>query len=238
MTQMTSPLPPPRAYEPTAHGAGDFGRVGRVGHVSRLGRFGRELGYLLAGLPVGVAAFVIAVTGFSVGAASLVVLLGLPVLVAALAAARAFAGVERRHVEAATGRALPAHYYRPRDGGGAGLAGWLRALRDPQSWRDLTHMLVAFPLRVTTFCIAVTWTVGGLGELLYGAWSWSVPRDEESGLLDLMFGIDSRLADIAFNTGIGVVLLATAVPVVRGLAAIQAALARGLLTNPSAARTR
>ncbi|WKX71038.1 sensor domain-containing protein [Streptomyces sp. XD-27] len=229
MTEMTPPLMAPRAYEPTAHGAGDVGRVGR---------FGRQLGYLLAGLPVGIAAFVIAVTGFTAGAASFAVVLGLPILVAALAAARAFARVERRQVEAATGRALPAHSYRPRDGG-AGPAAWLRALRDPQSWRDLAHMLVAFPLRVASFCIALTWTVGGLGELLYGAWSWSIPRDDdEAGLLDLMFGVDSRLADIAFNTGIGVVLLATAVPVVRGLVAIQAALARGLLTNPTAARTR
>ncbi|MFI5685591.1 hypothetical protein [Streptomyces sp. NPDC051636] len=53
-----------------------------------------------------------------------------------------------------------------------------------------------------------------------------------------MFGVSSRWADIAFNPGIGVVLAATAVPVVRGLAALQTGLARALPTTSAAQRTR
>jgi hypothetical protein len=87
---------------------------------------------------------------------------------------------------------------------------------------------------VVCFSLALTWTVGGLGELLYVTWSWALPRDEETGLLDLAFGVDSRAADIAFHTAAGVVLLATSVPLLRGLTAAQAGLARTLLGDPAA----
>ncbi|MDI2130709.1 sensor histidine kinase [Yinghuangia seranimata] len=207
---------------------------------SRKGRFWREYGYLLSGLPIGTAAFAIVIAGLSFGAGTLVIVAGIPVLAGTHQMARVFARGERRRVEAATGRALPPHHYTvPK---AVPPSGWLAALRDPQSWRDSVHALVAFPVRVVTFCVAVTWTVGGVGELAYGAWSWSIPRDDgKAGLLDLMFGISSRGADIAFNTGIGVALVATAIPVVRGLTAVQAGLARALLTNEAAAlraRTR
>ncbi|KUJ70526.1 hypothetical protein ACZ90_03655 [Streptomyces albus subsp. albus] len=194
------------------------------------GRFWRELGYVLSGLPLGVAAFVVGISGAAAGAASLAVLLGIPILVGALAAARAFARLERRRVATVTGRPVPPPRYRDRSG--PGRPKWPAALRDPQSWRDLTHMLVSFPLRVVGFALALTWTLGGLGELLYVLWSWAIPRDDDTkGLLDLMFGIDSRWADIGFHTGIGVALLATAIPMLHLLASVQTALARGLLAG-------
>nr|WP_243741150.1 sensor domain-containing protein [Streptomyces sp. 8K308] len=193
-------------------------------------RFGRELAYLLAGLPVGVVAFVVAVTGFSLGVGGFAAVFGVPVLAGTLVAARAFARGERARVAAVTGHAMPAPSYRePR---GTGLVRWWHALGDPQAWRDWTHMMLALPVRLITFSLAVTWTVGGLGELCYVLWSWSLPRDGgEEGLLDLAFGIDSTAADIAFHTGIGVLLLATAVPMVRGLTSLQAGVARALLVR-------
>lgn len=200
-----------------------------VGH-----RFGRELRFLLAGLPLGVAAFVTAIAGFTIGAALFVVLLGIPVLLGTLRAARGFARVERRAVESATGRPLPPHHYR--DTGGPGLKGALRAVLEPQSWRDLSHMVLAFPVRIASACLALVWTLGGLAELLYGTWSWAIPRGGgAAGLADLLFGNPTLWLDISFHTAIGVVLLATCVPVVRGLVAIHAGLARGLLTNQTAA---
>lgn len=200
-------------------------------HVSRLGRFWNQLGYLLAGLPVGLVALLVSVAGFSLGVSTLVLWIGLPILAGTLAAARSFARLERRQVARATGRPVALPHYRSNPG--KGLTRWLGAVRDPQSWRDLIHMVVALPVRTFTFSCALVWTVGGLGELLYGLWSWSLPRgDEEQGLLDLMYGIDSTGAEIAFNTAIGVVLLATALPLVRGLTAAQTALSRALLGQP------
>ncbi|CAM5640376.1 histidine kinase OS=Streptomyces alboniger OX=132473 GN=CP975_20685 PE=4 SV=1 [Streptomyces alboniger] len=214
MTETSSLLTVPQASAET----------GPVAH-----RFRRELGYLLSGLPLGMAAFTVAVTGFALGVSTLVVWIGLPILAGTLRAVRALANMERRRVVAVTGRPLPSQHLRPV---GTGWAGVLRAVREPQSWRDLVHLVVAFPFQVTTFSVALTWTLGGVGELLYGTWSWTLPQgSDDQGLAELIFDNSSRAADIGFNTAMGVFMLATAVPVVRGLAAIQTRLARALLTD-------
>ncbi|HEY0397516.1 MAG TPA: sensor domain-containing protein, partial [Acidimicrobiia bacterium] len=160
------------------------------------------MGYLLGGLPLAIVAFVIAVAGFSAGVGTLVVWVGLPVLVLTLRAARGFAVVERRSTEWATGRPLPPHHYRePR---GRGVGRWFNALAEPQSWRDLVHAVVGFPVRLVTFVLAVAWTVGGVGGLLYVTWQWALPEnDEGGGLLWLLTGIGGRLGEIAVNTVLG-----------------------------------
>jgi signal transduction histidine kinase len=197
-------------------------------------RFWRGYGYLLGGLPLAIMAFVVSVAGFAAGVPTLVVWLGVPILAGALRACRGLAGVERRSTEWATGRALPPHYYRePR---GRGLMRMLSMLADPQSWRDLLHGVVAFPVRLVTFVLAVTWTVGGLGGLLYVTWQWALPdTDEGGGLFWLITGIQGRLGEIAINTVIGAIMVGTSPLVIRGLVATRAALARGLLTNQTAA---
>ncbi|MDT0445904.1 sensor domain-containing protein [Streptomyces johnsoniae] len=209
-TDRTAPRPVPAAPRP--------------GPTGRFERFGREVGYLLTGLPLGIVAFTLAVTGFFLGLGTLVIWVGLPVLVWTLTTSRYLAGVERERIGSVTGRPIPRPAYRS--------GGMLRVLGDAQAWRDLVHAIVSFPLRVVTFCVAVTWTVGGLGALLYVTWSWALPREDgEEGLPDLIWGVESEAADIAFNTGIGVVLLATAIPVLRVCTAMQAGLARTLLAD-------
>lgn len=193
--------------------------------------FHRELSYLLVGLPFAVGTFVTIVAGLSIGVGCAALLLGLPVMVETLHTARVFAAAERKRVERLTGRPLPPHHYAKLKRGTT-PAQWFGALFDRQAWRDVLHVLVAFPLRTVGFCFALTWVVGGIGEVTYGAWSWAIPRDDDTkGLVDLMFGVEARWADIAFNTAVGVVLLATAVPVVRALTALQVGLSRALLTN-------
>lgn len=193
----------------------------------RTGRFGREVGYLLSGLPMGIASFVLIVCGFSLGLGTVVIVLGLPVLAGTLAMARYLARVEADHIATVTGRPLAQRAPRPDEAAAPG-ARWA-TLRDPQAWRDLVHAVLAFPVRVVTFSMTLAWLVGGAGGVTYGLWSWSIPRDENDGLMDLAFGIAGRWPDIAFNTALGVVMLATLVPVVRGLATVQASLGRVLL---------
>ncbi|SFN60708.1 Signal transduction histidine kinase [Pseudonocardia ammonioxydans] len=194
-------------------------------------RLRRGMGYLLTGLPIGVVALVVAVAGFAAGVGTLVVWLGLPILVLTLRACRGLAGVERRSTEWATGRPLPPHHYRTPSG-----SGLFRALAEPQSWRDLLHAVVAFPVRIAAFAVAVSWTVGGAGAALYVTWEWALPRDAgPDGLVGLVTGVDSRPAEIALHTTVGVVMLLTAPLVVHGLVLARAGLARGLLTNQTAA---
>jgi signal transduction histidine kinase len=197
-------------------------------------RFWRQFGYLLAGLPLAIVAFVVAVVGFAAGVGTFAVLLGLLILVGTLRACRGLATVERRSTEWATGRPLPPHHYRePR---GRGLGGLFRRLAEPQSWRDLLYAVVSFPVRIAAFVIAVSWTVGGLGGLLAVTWYWALPsNDEGGGLFWLLTGSTLRLGEVAMNTVLGAVMVATSPLVVRGLVAVRVGLVRGLLTNQTAA---
>jgi Signal transduction histidine kinase len=112
----------------------------------------------------------------------------------------------------------------------------LSSVAEPQSWRDLVHAVIGVPVRLAAFVIGVTWTVGGLGGLLFATWEWALPSDDDhSGLFGLVTGINSRFAEIVLNTVIGLVLVVTAPLVLHGLVAVRAGLARGLLTNRTAA---
>ncbi|GAA1391246.1 sensor histidine kinase [Pseudonocardia kongjuensis] len=198
-------------------------------------RLGAQMAYLLAGLPLAVVSGLVVIIGLVLGAGTFVIWIGIPITVGTLAAARGFAELERRATEAATGLPLPPHHYRPNRG--RRLMGRLfRALVDPQSWRDVAHAVIALPVRAVTAAVALVWSVAGLGGLLYVFWQWSIPRGSEDWtLFRSVTGVHSGVGDIALNTGLGVLLLVTLPTVVRWLTDVRALLARGLLTNQTAA---
>ncbi|WP_060633695.1 sensor domain-containing protein [Pseudonocardia sp. EC080610-09] len=198
-------------------------------------RLGAQMAYLLTGLPLAIISGVVVLVGLGLGAGTFVVWIGLPITVGTLVAARGLAELERRATEAATGRPLPPHHYRPNRGRRL-MSRLFRALADPQSWRDVAHAVAALPLRAITAAVALVWSVTGLGGLFYVFWQWSLPRGEDVWtLFESVTGIHSTAGDIALNTGLGVLLLVTLPTVVRWLTDVRALLARGLLTNQTAA---
>lgn len=198
-------------------------------------RLGAQMAYLLTGLPLALVGGIVVLVGLGLGAGTFVIWIGLPITVGTLAAARGFAGLERRATEAATGRPLPPHHYRPNRGRRL-MPRLFRALADPQSWRDVAHAVVGLPLRAVTATVALVWAVTGLGGVVYVFWQWSLPRGEDGWtLFRSITGVDSTVGDIALNTGLGVLLLVTLPTTVRWLTDVRALLARGLLTNQTAA---
>ena len=145
--------------------------------------------------------------------------------------------MERRSTERVTGRALPPHHYRVAVPGAGRPALSLAMIGDPQAWRDLLHAVLGFPVRLAAALITLCWGLGGLGGLLFVAWEWALPDGPEDrrGLFWLLSGTESRVAEIVVNTVLGAVVLAVFPWLVRGLVATRAALARGLLTNQTAA---
>ena len=113
---------------------------------SRLGQLGVDTGYVLLGFPLGIAAFVVAVTGLAAGAGLLVVWVGVAVLTLTLLAARGFATAERTQLPAVLGRPLPRPAYRRAAPDARPLTRLTTPLRDAQSWLDVLH---AVPLVVT-----------------------------------------------------------------------------------------
>ena len=106
--------------------------------------------YLLLAFPFGLAYFVVLVVGVSTGAALAVLIVGLGILLATLAAWRGMAAIERawpapcsacRSRRPADQPALPPHER------------ILRWLRDPMTWKGLVFVALKFPLGVASFAI-------------------------------------------------------------------------------------
>jgi signal transduction histidine kinase len=190
---------------------------------------GRNLAALIGLFAVHLAAFIACVTLVSAGAGMAVLFVGLFVLMAGLVVA-GWSGRLTRELLAYAGTDLPAPIY---PAPGRGLTGKLRRLGDPQSWRDLLHVLIAFVLSTITFSIAVTWAVGGPGGLTYWFWSQWLP-DDNTGLPALL-GYPDRLDEITFNTVLGTLLVVTAPIVLRGLVGLHVAVARALLVDERSA---
>ena len=112
---------------------------------------------------------------------------------------------------------------------GPGLRGLLRRLVHVQSWRDLLHVLVSFPVAIFSFSVALSWTAGALGGLTYWSWSRFLPADDIG--VPALLGYRGRWADLAFNTAAGVLLLVTLPFVVRTLVRLHAAIALALIVD-------
>ncbi|MGI4895439.1 MAG: sensor histidine kinase [Janthinobacterium lividum] len=196
-------------------------------------------GYLLTGLPVAVLSFTLVVTGLSItaGIASSVLLIPFAalVLVATLAVARGFAHTDRWRlrwvggdIEAPT-RAGWRFENSPRDSKIRSLVRrWWAWVRDAQLWLDLLHAIVAFPLAVLTWSVAVTWIAGAFGGLTSWFWSrWVLVQGGQSlaGLLHVPF------SETTLNLILGALFLLTLTPVLRGCALAHLGLGRALLGN-------
>ncbi|TDE90886.1 sensor histidine kinase [Occultella glacieicola] len=202
--------------------------------VSVLRRAARESGYLLLCLPIAIAGLVVFVVGVSLGTALLITVVGLPILAGTLAAAQGLGNLERERL-AAIGHPVPAT--RPFHTDRRGLRRFLARLGHGQSWLDLLHTLLFFPLSLTTFIVTVVWWVVGAGGVLYFVWERYLPDGGRTGLADLL-GYPGRVADIALTTVIGAILLITAPWVVRAMVAVHRGLARVTLGGTSSSALR
>lgn len=189
--------------------------------------FWRRLGYELSGLPMAVASFSFVLAATIAGIVLSWTVVGLPVLAFALLLAGGFASIERRRLGWLEGAQPPA-YYRMATSGGSLRRSWT-IIKDPQRWRDLVHAMVIFPIRIFSFVVSIVLPVAGAGGTLYILWEWSLPRGGRDQTLAELIGLgSSRSADIALTTGIGLVLLVASPFVIRGLATMDAGLARAL----------
>ncbi|CAL9512073.1 hypothetical protein SUDANB120_03664 [Streptomyces sp. enrichment culture] len=240
-----------------ARGAGWTGRpegAGREGGTGRAGRgFGgvllapvsarawREFAYVLLSLPLAVAYFSAAITGLSLAAGLLVTFVGIPVLAGVLLMCRGFGWMERARARVMLGAEVadPEPLLTGRPGAGAG--GWrgvlgavAALLKSGSAWRHAVYAVVWFPWAVFAFCTALTLWTTAWSLLLYPLWFWVFPVFTDQPGLQLFQDGDRTLhldspAEVALAGFAGLVLVLAAPWVVRGLAAVDLLLVRGLL---------
>lgn len=183
--------------------------------------------YLAAGLPLGIAWFVLLVVGWAVGAGLLITLLGIPIILGLLYASRWAVEVERGFANVALGAGIP----RPRRTTGRGIRG---LVTDPATWRDQAYLAVrataGFGLAVATIAVVAA----PLNLISYPVWYWAVDDDNR-----MAFGVWSinTLPEALLAAGAGVVLLVAVSHLIVPAGRMWAALARGILA-PAAREPR
>lgn len=194
-----------------------------------------DTAYNVTALFLAVPAFVLMVTGLSVGLALAITLFGIPVLAVTTYVARGFAHVERsrlRHMQFVD--ALTPRYQKAAHG-----AGWLRRavapLLDPQSWLDVVWAVVSFATSIITFVVTVVWWSVAAGGLTYWFWQRWIPFDDDSETLAEILGFGKgRNPESVLMLVIGVVALLTLPFVMRLVALVQSSLARVMLSSRAA----
>jgi len=127
--------------------------------------------YMLLSLVTGTVYFTIVVTGISTAGGMIVLIIGIPLLVAVLGLVRAMAFFEGRVVEALLDTRMPR---RPRsDPPGMGfferILFWLK---DGRTWASMVYMVLMLPLGTIYFTIAVTGIATGIGLITAPIWGW------------------------------------------------------------------
>jgi signal transduction histidine kinase len=111
-----------------------------------------NVAYLLLAFPLGLGYFIVLVVGVTTGAALAVVVVGLGILLATLAAWRGMAAIERGVARSLLGVAIA----RPADRRDRPpLERITRWLRDPITWKSLVFVALKFPLGIASFAIVV-----------------------------------------------------------------------------------
>lgn len=138
-----------------AKSANPFARF--FGVIADPGAWG-ALFYMLLSLATGVLYFTVVVTGLSLSAGLMVLIIGIPMALLFIAAVRAISLAEGRIVEGLLGQRMPR---RPRMAGMAttGESFWERIkswLVDYRTWTTMLYMLLMLPLGIAYFTVVVT----------------------------------------------------------------------------------
>ncbi|MEL6984601.1 MAG: sensor domain-containing protein, partial [Actinomycetota bacterium] len=190
------------------------------------GRLFRRTAYLLVGFPLALLSFVTLVTGLALGAGTLITFLGLPILTATVLAARMLAGGERQLLHQLMDRDVASVTYRSAADSDSPIRRLTRPLTDPQSWRDVAHGLITFPVSVAGFVITVTWWSTALAGTTWYAWGWILPSGDGNQDLPELLGLgDAYLVRAAFYAAAGLGALITLPFVIGGVAAVRSLLA-------------
>jgi uncharacterized membrane protein len=197
-----------------------------------------SLFYMLLSLATGIVYFTFLVTGLSLSAGLVVLIIGIPFFLAFIGMARVIALGEGRLLEAVTGERMPRRPVHP-----GPPAGWLRRigdmLQDARTWTTLLYLLLMLPLGIAYFVIAVCGLTIGVRAALapvvlvshYLGWLPSVfPVDmitvEEWGVHS-----PHTLLGALFVMAIGVLILTLTLHAARGIARAHARLAKALLVE-------
>ncbi|QTZ92631.1 sensor histidine kinase [Streptomyces auratus] len=156
----------------------------------------REIAYLLANFPLGVAAFVVVLVWLTLGIGLSLTVVGLPLLATGLLVCRQYGRLERARAAALLGvRVAEPSRLRPRE---RGFFPWLwTCLKDPVAWRHALFAFVRLPWVLLTFTVVLVLLVVGWPVLPWVArWLSNVDRAMVRALLSPSDELERRIAEL------------------------------------------
>jgi signal transduction histidine kinase len=187
-------------------------------------------GAIVAGFWVELFAFLAIIGILSTGVSLLFVGIGIVLIVVAIEGSRIVARIERRRALVADRRPLVAHAYRPH---GSGLRELLAALfLDPNRWRDVGYVFIAFPLTVLEFAAVVALWSATL--FLLSVPVWTLLTGEVLGALSRLSTLSAPAVAIVSLVA-GLVLLPVSSFAAQGLMALHRQVVAVLLCDSGTA---
>ena len=202
---------------------------------SALGRFFAVFGdsraytslfFMLLSLATGIIYFTVIVTGWSMSAGLLVLIIGIPFFLLFLGLVRVLALAEGRLVEALTGTRMPRRPASPRSD-----SPWyeriLEMVKDRHTWTAMFYMLLQLPLGIIYFTIAVSGLALGLG-LIFGPVAELFDRP---GGVDVGLSPDMPLAVLPLVVAFGILVLTLLMHLAKAIGMMHGHLAKTLLVR-------
>jgi signal transduction histidine kinase len=184
----------------------------------------------LAGFVMGLAVFVVIVTGLSLGFGLLVLaLVGLPLLGLTLRAATYFAVAERARIALLLGAPVPDWPAGSRAGYRWGIVPRRRMFTEKATWGEIGYSLLRLPVSAVAITVSVTAWSAALVLLTLPLYDRYLPSGG-ARIGDVVFtGTPAMAASVA----LGLALLLISPQLTRGFGRLDVGLARGLLGPPS-----
>lgn len=202
---------------------------------SALGRFFAVFGdsraytslfFMLLSLATGIIYFTVIVTGWSMSAGLLVLIIGIPFFLLFLGLVRVLALAEGRLVEALTGTRMPRRPASPRSD-----SPWyeriLEMVKDRHTWTAMFYMLLQLPLGIIYFTIAVSGLALGLG-LIFGPVAELFDRP---GGVDVGLSPDVPLPVLPLVVAFGILVLTLLMHLAKAIGMMHGHLAKTLLVR-------
>ncbi len=224
----TALAPPPRKAARTA--------IGRFFSVYGDSRAWTALFYMLLALVTGIFYFTATVTGLSMSAGLMVMIIGIPVFLLFVGFTRVLALAEGRLVEGLLGQRMPRRPLYP----SKGIPIFERIkemLTDRRTWTTMFYFLLMLPLGILYFTIAITGIVVSLGLVFGSIAGLLMNAGIGSGGINIddaiYIGPSPALAPLIFIAG--VLLMTAMMHLVRGIGRVHGTLAKHLLVAPRGA---
>lgn len=207
---------------------------------SALGRFFAVFGdsraytslfFMLLSLATGIIYFTVTVTGLSMSAGLMVLIIGLPFFLLFLGLVRVLALAEGRLVEALTGTRMPRRPVSPRSD-----SPWyqriLEMVKDRQTWTAMFYMLLQLPLGIVYFVLAVFGLSLGLG--LVGGSIFQLLA--QTGIVDLPLGPGDHVEwtpvwALPLVVALGILILTLLMHLAKAIGMMHGHLAKALLVR-------